>query len=305
MIEILMAAYNGSAYIAEQIESIIAQTYPCWRLTISDDGSKDNTVEIIDSYAAKYPQKIRRISSGHAFGNAREHFFWLMQNCSAEYICFCDQDDVWKPNKLALFAEAMEELEKAGSPELPLLVFSDLQVVDEQLRTLHPSIMRLQQQKAEIADYRELLFKNVVNGNAMMMNGSLAKLAGKCTSPSDTMMHDWWIAITAAKFGKTAFVDEATILYRQHSTNDVGAQKAYGPAFYLKKLLHLQDAQAVLNGKARQAGVFLDTFADVLPPDECAVLKAYSQRSMPIGMKLDYLKWLTSFTRKIGFLFLW
>lgn len=304
-IEILMATYNGSLYITEQIESILAQTYKDWILTISDDGSGDNTVDIIESYVAKYPQKIRRISGGHSFGNAREHFFWLMQNCTSDYICFCDQDDVWQANKLELFINAMGKLEFANGTELPLLVFSDLRVVDEKLNTIHPSIMLLQQQKAEIADYRELLFKNVVNGNAMMINAPLAKLASKCKSPSDTIMHDWWIAITAARFGKIAYIDEATIHYRQHSGNDVGAKKTHGLLFYVKKLLNMQEAQIVFNRKAKQAGVFLDTFANALPEEECAVLKAYSERKMPIGMKIDYLKWLTSFMRKTGFLFFW
>lgn len=300
-----MATYNGSLYITEQIESILTQTYENWILTISDDGSSDNTVDIIDDYVAKFPQKIRRISSGHSFGNAREHFFWLMQKCTADYICLCDQDDVWKANKLELFVNAMRELEIANGYESPLLVFSDLQVVDEQLHTLHPSIMQLQQQKAEIADYRELLFKNVANGNAMMLNAPLARLASRCKSPFDTIMHDWWIAIIAARFGKIAYIDETTILYRQHSGNDVGAKKSGGLMFYVGKLLNFQDAQNVFNRKAKQAGVFLDTFANVLPADECIILKSYAERTMSIRMKLGYLRWLTSLTRKIGFLLFW
>ena len=79
-IEVLMAVYNGSAYIREQIDSILNQTYENWHLTISDDGSTDGTDLIADEYAAKYPERITRVYSGVRFGNARDHFMWLSEN---------------------------------------------------------------------------------------------------------------------------------------------------------------------------------------------------------------------------------
>ena len=141
MIEILMATFNGEKFIRQQIDSILAQSCGDWHLTVSDDGSKDETVAIIDDYQFRYPEKIRRICSQKKFGTARDHFFWLLRNCTADYICFSDQDDVWKPDKLRLFAERIREIEEAEGKNTPILVFSDLCVVDEALNVINDSIM--------------------------------------------------------------------------------------------------------------------------------------------------------------------
>lgn len=305
MIEILLAAYQGEEFIREQINSILQQSYTDWHLTISDDGSTDKTVAIIHDYQNRYPDQIKRVCSHKKFGTARDHFFWLLQNCGADYICFCDQDDVWKPDKLQLFADRMREMEAAEGKNTPILVFSDLCVVDEDLNVISDSIMYLQQQKANVADYHELLFKNVVNGNAMMINRALAELSLRCLAPEQTIMHDWWIAITAARFGKISYIDRATVLYRQHGGNDVGAKKARGIGFILRKLTHLKTLLKSFDQKAAQTGVFLNTFRDVLKPEECLQLVPFSQRKMSVQEKLAFCKWLTSASRKIGFLLLW
>ncbi len=305
MIEILLATYQGEKYIREQIDSILTQSYSDWHLTISDDGSTDETVSIIDEYQSRYPDQIRAVRSKKKIGTARDHFFWLMQNCGSDYICFCDQDDVWKPDKLKLFADRMREMEETEGQNTPILVFSDLCVVDKELKVISDSIMYLQQQKAIIEDYRELLFKNVVNGNAMMINRALADISMRCLAPKKTIMHDWWIAITAARFGGISYIDCATVLYRQHGENDVGAKKARGIGFILRKLTHLKTLLTSFDQKATQARVFLDTFHDELEPGERLQLGHFSQRKMSIREKLVFCKWLTSASRKIGFLLLW
>ena len=90
-----MAAYNGAPYIREQVDSILCQTDTNWHLTVSDDGSTDGTDAILDEYARRYPDKVRRVVSGRRFGGAREHFFWLTAQCDSAYLAFSDQDDVW------------------------------------------------------------------------------------------------------------------------------------------------------------------------------------------------------------------
>ena len=305
MIEILMATFNGEKFIRQQIDSILAQSCGDWHLTVSDDGSTDETIAIIDDYQFRYPEKIRRICSRKIFGTARDHFFWLLRNCTADYICFSDQDDVWKPDKLQLFADRMREMEETEGKNTPILVISDLCVVDEALNVISDSIMYLQQQKANVADYHELLFKNVVNGNAMMINRALADISLQCLAPEKTIMHDWWTAIAAAKFGKISYIDCATVLYRQHGGNDVGAKKARGIGCILRKLTHLKLLLASFDQKAAQARVFLDTFRGELEPEECLLLMPFSQREMSLREKLVFCKWLTSASRKIGFLLLW
>lgn len=119
-----MATYNGEAYLDEQIQSILAQDTPYWHLTVSDDGSTDRTPEILEKYVRNYPEKISRVYSGKRFGSARDHFFWLMSQCKAEYMQFSDQDDVWHSDKVRLLQEAMEKAEIDYGAGSPLLVFS-------------------------------------------------------------------------------------------------------------------------------------------------------------------------------------
>ena len=99
-VEILLAAYNGERFLREQLDSLLAQTWEQWHLTVSDDGSTDGTPAILDEYAARYPGRIRRVRHEGRFGNARDHFFWLMKECGASYMMFCDQDDVWHLDKV-------------------------------------------------------------------------------------------------------------------------------------------------------------------------------------------------------------
>ena len=105
--EILLASYQGAQYIRAQIDSILGQTDDCWHLTVSDDGSTDGTVEIVDEYVRMYPDRITRICSGIRFGNARDHFFWLIRQCKSAYMLTCDQDDVWYPEKIEKIMQAM------------------------------------------------------------------------------------------------------------------------------------------------------------------------------------------------------
>ena len=92
-IDILLASYNGEKYIAEQIESILSQTFTDWRLLIRDDGSSDNTPAIIESYAEKYPGKIEVVHDDKGGGNFVKNFFELLGHAEADYVMF-DSDHV-------------------------------------------------------------------------------------------------------------------------------------------------------------------------------------------------------------------
>ena len=180
MIEILMATYNGASFLREQLDSILAQTDTGWHLTVSDDGSEDGTEEIIDSYAERYPDKIIRYHAGRRFGNARDHFLHLMKEaCTAEWMLFCDQDDVWFPNKVETIRKAIREAEGEYGADKPLLVFSDQVPADEKLKPLSDSLVRYQKLYTERFDYRSLLMQNAVTGGAMAANRPLVKLAAR------------------------------------------------------------------------------------------------------------------------------
>lgn len=281
--EILLASYNGARYIREQIDSILGQKDNRWHLTISDDGSTDDTREIVDDYVRRYPQRIRRIESGRRFGNARDHFFWLIGQCDADYMLSCDQDDRWYDDKLGKTLDALLDAERERGKDCPLLVFSDQTPTDGKLRPLAPSLMRYQNQFFEYFDYRSILMQNVVTGGAMGFNRALAKLAGQCKDPTQTIMHDWWMAAVAARFGKIVYIDEQLGDYRQHGTNSVGAKDVRSIEHIIHKFAHLDGIRKTLSEKKKQAQVFSQTYEQMLEDSDCTFLKGFvKKRSGPL-----------------------
>lgn len=258
MVEILMATYNGAGYVRAQIDSILAQTDDRWHLTVSDDGSTDGTVAILDEYAARYPEKITRYRSGRRFGGARGHFLHLMSRCDAPFMLFCDQDDVWKPDKVGAMLAALEAI----GAETPGLVFSDLTPVDDALRPIAASMMAYQDQRADALDYRALLLQNVVTGGAMGITRALKELAGDVAGEEDILMHDGWLAALAARFGRIVYIPEALGLYRQHGDNSVGARDVRSAGYVLGRLGKLRGVRETMVGKKRQAALFLRLYGE-------------------------------------------
>lgn len=273
--EILLPTYNGARYIREQIDSILAQTDGRWHLTLSDDGSTDGTQAILDEYAQQYPDKIARYRSGRRFGNARDHFFHLMQRCDAPYMLFCDQDDVWYPQKVGRTMDALLAAEAEGGKDTPVLVFSDQRVTDAQLRPLSDSLAQYQRHYTDHFDYRSLLMQNVVTGGAMGINRALAKLGGNCADPSQTIMHDWWLAAVAARFGKVVYLPEPLGDYRQHGDNEVGAKNVTSTAYVARRLSNLADVKKTIRNKKLQAAVFLKTYAASLGAEDNRFLQGF------------------------------
>lgn len=303
-IEVLMAVYNGSAYIREQIDSILNQTYKNWHLTISDDGSTDGTDLIADEYAAKYPEQITRVYSGVRFGNARDHFMWLSENCTSRYMLYSDQDDVFNPEKMSRLMDAMQNAERQWGRDLPILVFSDQTVVDEKLNVIEPSLMRCQKQAFDSFDYHALLIQNVVTGGAMMVNRPLCSLAVQCRSRERIIMHDWWMAATAARFGKIIYLDEPLSLYRQHGGNSVGAKRV-GSAGYIAGMMgNLRGVREMILRKKSQAGVFEETYTALLTAEDRQFLSRMKQSRSGIRFYLKNRGYIHGFFRFMGWVML-
>ena len=138
LIDILMATFNGERFVGEQIESIQAQSYRNWRLLVSDDCSSDGTLDVVRRYAAN-DERIRIVSEGVRYGGAKENFFALMGKSEAPYVMFCDQDDVWLSRKVEKTFILMNGMEDGYSAKLPLLVFTDMKVVDAELNVIAES----------------------------------------------------------------------------------------------------------------------------------------------------------------------
>lgn len=233
MIDILLATYNGAQFLEEQILSLFAQTEQDWKLIIRDDGSVDSTRSIIEKYSTQYPEKICILNDGRGRLGSTQSFAALMEFSKSGYIMFCDQDDVWLPGKIALTYRRLIELENLH-PGIPLLVFTDLSTTDESLHITDPSFMASQKFFTEIIhDATKLLALNVVPGCTIMVNGISKK--NVLPIPASNIVHDQWIAINIAHYGKIDFIPIPTVLYRQHGKNSIGSNQI-GPAYFIRKM---------------------------------------------------------------------
>lgn len=271
---ILLATYNGEKYIKEMIDSIIAQDYTDWRLVISDDGSTDSSADILEEYAKKLPEKITHYHSGQKFGNAQNHFMHLLENHrDAPYIMFCDQDDIWHSDKVRKTLEKMKEIEEPGTP---CLVHTDLAVVDGELNKISDSFCRHSKLDGNRLKLNQLLVQNVVTGCTMMINNSLAELACEKPLPKEALMHDGWIALICSVFGKSAFLDEATIDYRQHGNNSVGAKNVTSLPYLIERFKSKAMKNSLKNA-AIQAKAFLDCFGDRIPSEKRVIVEDFAK----------------------------
>lgn len=217
---ILIATYNGEKYLEEQIQSILDQSYSDWSIFIHDDGSTDNTNTIIDLYVDKYPTRIFRVK-GKSCGCARNNFFFLTENVEAEYYMYCDQDDIWLPDKIQKTYNRMKKIEDKS---IPTLVYTELSVVDNNMEMIAERMSSYQNLDCNNNKLNRLLIQNVVTGCTMMINRSLRDIMIRYKDVQNIRMHDWWAALIASAVGKISYIDEPTILYRQHLGNSVGAQ---------------------------------------------------------------------------------
>lgn len=227
MVHILMATYNGARYISAQIDSITAQTVSDWRLHICDDASGDDTREIIQSYIQKYPNKIHFMENENNQG-AKATFGRLVREVRepGDYM-FCDQDDIWHPEKISILQQGIRTKEAASrnGKTTPMIVFADMEVIDEKEHQLADSLSRqsgLVMPDASMEQVKKRLYLyNFVQGASMMWNSALhEKIKG---IPGEAIMHDWWFALVAATYGEIHAVDKVLGKYRQHGENVVGA----------------------------------------------------------------------------------
>ncbi len=269
-IDIVLAAYNGEAFIEAQVESLLAQTHPHWRLLIRDDGSTDATPEIIRALQRRYPEKIRIIEDDRGNLGFVGNFSCLLEHATADYVAFCDQDDVWKAEKLAESLAEMRVLEARHGTALPLLVFTDTAVVDRSLKPVSDSAWHYQYvDPAFCGRLNRVLIQNVVTGCTVLINAALKERA--IPIPASAFAHDWWIALVASAFGGVSYVDRAMVYYRQHDQHALGVRRFRLTTIPRLARDFLQEFAANRAEKLRrfaQGEAFLERFADLLTGEQ-------------------------------------
>ena len=274
-----MPTCNGAPFLHRQLQSLMAQTERDWRIIARDDGSVDGTWDILRDFAGSHPDRVHVLTDSRHVGLCTG-VSELMEASRAEYIMFCDQDDVWMPNKIEKTLEGMKRLEAEKGRTAPLLVHSDLMVVDKDLVPICDSFWSYQGIVPENAGrFNRQLIANTVTGCAMMINRPLLVLA--MPIPGMALVHDWWIAQVAAAFGTIACVREPLIAYRQHGKNQIGA-KGYSVANFMKRIWNYatskEERGRVNNLAARsrlQVLAFRERYASKLNVRQAAILAGY------------------------------
>lgn len=219
-IDILMATYNGEKYLREQIESVLNQTYKNFRLIISDDCSTDKTREIIKEYENK-DERITSYFQSKNLGYVK-NFEFLLEKVQNDIYMLSDQDDVWNDTKVE---HSYKKLKESDAD----LVFTDLEVVNENLETRYPSFndyMKLSRKiKKYNKDYKMQYLYNCITGCTLMSKKKFLDKILPIPTYSKYAIHDTWIGLIVSVYGKVVYLDEKTIKYRQHGNNQVGTDK--------------------------------------------------------------------------------
>ncbi|MEM1063202.1 MAG: glycosyltransferase, partial [Planctomycetota bacterium] len=169
--DVLLATFNGAPFLAEQLDSLLAQDRDDFRVLARDDGSTDGTADILADYLPKFGGRMTILPTENGSGSATANFGILMAASDAERLLFCDQDDVWGPRKVGLTLDLLDAAVAERGPDVPALVFTDVTPVDAALRPLGDSFWAYKKVRPEVsADLRASLVCGTLLGCAMAVN---------------------------------------------------------------------------------------------------------------------------------------
>lgn len=267
LVEICLATYNGEKYLGELYNSLAIQTHSNWKLIIRDDGSADNTLAILENLE-KIDARIKILHDKNGNVGVIKNFELVLMETSANIVMLADQDDVWLENKIE---KSLALLTLNLEPGHPKLVFTDLEIVDSTLSLIEKSFIESKKLTPLTSlELSSLIVQNVAPGCTMMFNRALIKLA--LPFPDNIAMHDWWLLLVALVTGKVSYLNQSTILYRQHDNNVLGAGN-YHMTGYKKRLTLAIEQSKELRRR----------FIGKLKPREYEVLRVFSNiRSYPI-----------------------
>lgn len=309
MINIIMCTYNGEKYIAEQLQSIMDNTFSDWKLYIYDDQSTDGTESIVDKFIEKYGDKIIFITNKMKKGAIKNFLTAIYEigcnMCSDDYIMLCDQDDVWNRDKIQKTYTTIKNFEKTTDNRVPLLVCTDVTVVDEKLQVINDSFRRMNNYNINSLDFSHIIMENKVQGCTAMLNKSLAEMLYRL--PDKATMHDGWLALIASAFGKIYYIDEPTMLYRQHSNNVQGSIEYSEDV--KNKLANLGEQRKIVFNTTYQIREFADIYKDKMPVKICKSANAFANLPNQGWIKrrysiIRYKMWKSGFMRNAGLMFL-
>jgi glycosyltransferase involved in cell wall biosynthesis len=274
-VQILLSAYNGEKYIGAQLQSLSAQTYDNLFISFRDDGSTDDTADILRNFIKSYPKS--EFTEGINIGAVKSFFELLkLSSDSSSYFAFCDQDDVWENDKIA---RAVKHLDKLPA-EKPAMYFCRLNIVDENLK--HIAYSPIPSRKPS---FKNALVENIATGSTIVINRAARTLI-LSRLPENAPIHDWWIYVAVSAFGEIVYDEKPLIKYRQHGSNAIGIKT--GLLSQLRSRM-----KRFLNGKglksiSLQAGEFYDIYGNLLNEPEKQIIEAFLFKRKNIYERLKY-----------------
>lgn len=236
---ILLASYNGEKYISDQLDSIINQTYKNWELIIRDDGSKDETMTILNEYEKKDKRiKILRDDKGNL--GFLKNFEELLFNAKEEFVLFSDQDDFWLKNKLEKFVEKIKGLDEKVLSK-PLLIHCNSLVCDDKLEIIKEEFIN--SKIAKKTNSNIYFFEYIVQGSASMVNKKMIKES--LPFLKNVTLHDRYFHLLSQFLGTRVFIDESLVKYRQHERNEIGANRSIIKNIMSKKYFYVEDRKLI------------------------------------------------------------
>lgn len=219
-VAILLCTYNGARFLAQQLDSIAAQTHGDWVVWASDDGSSDATLEILEAYRARWEPGRLLISRGPGKGFVA-HFLALTCRAGVEADCYAyaDQDDIWEADKLA---RAVDWL-LTKSQEVPALYCTRTRTID-----INNNDTGFSPVFSRPPGFRNALIQNIAGGNTMVFNHAARLLLSKAGETIQAITHDWWAYMVITGAGGSVILDPyASVRYRQHEGNLIGVNMSW------------------------------------------------------------------------------
>lgn len=216
-VAILMATYNGEKFLTEQLESFAAQNHKNWSLHISDDGSTDNTINILNEFKSKVEQDVT-IYQGPKSGFA-QNFLSLVRRDSiiADYFAFSDQDDIWYADKLETGLKTAVSL----TQNKPIVIFTRTELIDEYGNNIGYSPLF-----KKPASFQNALIQSIGGGNTMLFDSKSRDLLKRIPCYYKVISHDWMsYQIISACDGDVIYLSSPSLEYRQHTANLIGSNK--------------------------------------------------------------------------------
>ena len=283
-VDIALATYNGERYLPELLSSIEQQNYSNWHLFVGDDGSCDNTMEILNRFAADHPSRTTILPATDQLGTTA-NFSRILQASRSGYVTTADQAHIWRPNKLETSLRMAKMVEAKAPPETPVLIHTDAYVTNEASQITGNSFWKHQHLNPEYGlKFKNLLIQNVITGCTILVNRSLLKMA--LPIPPESIMHDWWLGLTAAAFGKIGYISEPTLLYRQHPNNQLGAKRWSARLIANEAASGIPALRKRIEATRRQASAFQKHFSGMLKSEEKEILNIYTQlTNLPLAAR--------------------